>query len=150
MFDVTQLLNNVPPTVGGVLRQVQAGNHAAVPDADAHAAYSHVVPQLSPGEFQQVAADAYAKLTPEQRSQIADYIRTQAQQQGINVPNVPTPGAAAADPAVLADATASVQGQGPNILQQMFAPGGTFSNPLAKMALLGITAMAAQRLAGRR
>jgi hypothetical protein len=28
----------------------------------------------------------------------------------------------------------------------MFAPGGVFSSPIAKAALLGITAMAAQRL----
>jgi len=27
-----------------------------------------------------------------------------------------------------------------------FAPGGTFANPIVKMALLGITALAAQRL----
>ena len=88
----------------------------AVPDAQAHAAYSHVTGQLSPEEFQQVAADAYAKLTPEQRSQVADYLRTQAQQHGITAPDVPSAGAAASDPGALANATAQIQGQGPNIL----------------------------------
>ncbi len=43
-----------------------------------------------------------------------------------------------------------IQGQGSNILQQLFAPGGTFSDPIAKMALLAITAMATQRLSGPR
>jgi len=37
----------------------------------------------------------------------------------------------------------------PNLLQELFAPGGTFSSPLAKAALLGITAFAAQRLSHR-
>jgi hypothetical protein len=43
-----------------------------------------------------------------------------------------------------------VHAAGSNLLQQLFAPGATFSNPIAKMALLGITAFAAQRLSGRR
>lgn len=59
-------------------------------------------------------------------------------------------GVAANDPGALADATAQVHAQGPNILQQLFAPGGTFSSPIAKMALLGITAFAAQRISGGR
>lgn len=150
MNDLTGLLANLPPTVTKVLQQVQAGNHAAVPDPQAHEAFSHVAGQLSPEEFQQVAANAYQRLSPEQRSQVADYMRTQAQQNRVNVPNLPSANVAARDPGALADATAQVQAQGPNILQQLFAPGGTFSNPIAKMALLGITAVAAQRLSGRR
>jgi hypothetical protein len=149
MTDLTRLFGNLPPEISNVIQQVQAGDHAAVPDAQAHQAYSHVTGQLSPEEFQQVAADAYATLTPEQRSQVADYLRTQAQQHGVSVPNVPSAGTAATDAGALADATAQVQSQGPNILQQLFAPGGTFSNPIAKMALLAITAMAAQRISGR-
>ncbi len=150
MTHLKRLFGSLPPEVSNVIQQVEAGDHSAVPDAQAHAAYSHVAGQLSPEEFQQVAADAYTKLTPEQRSQVADYLRTQAQQHGITVPDVPSAETAAADPGALANATAQIQGQGPNIPQQLFAPGGTFSNPIAKMALLAITAMAAQRLAGPR
>ena len=89
-------------------------------------------------------------MSSDQRSQVADYLRLQAQQHGINVPNLPSGSAAAVDPGALADATAQIHGQGPNVLQQFFAPGGTFANPIVKMALLGITAMAAQRLGGPR
>ncbi|HEV2005730.1 MAG TPA: hypothetical protein VGQ85_03875, partial [Candidatus Limnocylindrales bacterium] len=68
MNDLSQLFGSLPPVVGNVLRQVQAGNHAAVPDAQAHEAFTHVAGQLSPEEFQQVAAGAYQQMTPEQRS----------------------------------------------------------------------------------
>jgi hypothetical protein len=150
MNDLSQLLGNLPPVVGNVLREVQAGNHAAVPDAQAHEAYTHVASQLSPEEFQQVAAEAYQQMTPDQRSQVADYLRTQAQLHGISVPALPSSSLASTNPGTLADATAQVQSQGPSALGQLFAPGGTFSSPIAKLALLGITAMAAQRLSGRR
>jgi hypothetical protein len=151
MKDLTDLLGgNVPPEVANVVQQVEAGNHDAVPDDQAHQAYASTTGQLSVEEFQQVAAKAYAQLTPDQRAQIADYLRTQAQQHGINVPNLPSASTAAGDPGALADATAQVHAQEPNLLQQLFAPGGLFSNPIAKTALLAITAMAAQRLAGRR
>jgi hypothetical protein len=149
MDDLTQKLGNRPLDLSGLLQHVLAGNHDAVPDAEAHAAYSQVTGQLSPQEFQQVAAKAYEQLSPEQRVQLVDHLRTQAQQQGIDMPNV-SANRATADPGAAADATAQVHAAGPNLLQQLFAPGGTFSNPIAKMALLGITAFAAQRLSGRR
>jgi hypothetical protein len=88
-------------------------------------------------------------MSPDQRSQMADYLRVQAQH-GNNLPNLPSGSAAASDPGALAAATAQIHGQGPNVLQQLFAPGGSFANPIVKMALLGITAMAAQRLGGPR
>jgi hypothetical protein len=150
MTDLSGLLGSLSPTVANVLQQVQAGNHAAVPNSQAHEAFQHVTSDLTQAQFQQAAADAYGQLTPDQRSQIAEYLRTQAQQRGIPVPNLPAPAVAANDAGALADATATVHAQGPNILQELFAPGGTFSNPIAKMALLGITAMAAQRLGGAR
>lgn len=150
MNDLSQLLGNLPPVVGDVLRQIQAGNHAAVPDAQAQDAATHVVGQLSPEEFQQAAADAYQQMTPEQRSQMAAYLQAQAQHHGIDLPALPPDAAASANPGALADATAQVHNQGPGSLGQLFAPGGTFSSPIAKLALLGITAMAAQRLSGRR
>jgi hypothetical protein len=150
MTDLSSLLSNLPPGIANVISQVTAGNHAAVPDAEAQQAYSHVTGQLSQDEFQQVAANAYQQMTPEQRGQVADYLRTQGGQLGTTAPSVPTAAEAAADPNALATATAQVHGQSPNLLQQMFAPGGTFSSPIAKMALLGVTAFAAQRLTGRR
>jgi hypothetical protein len=151
MNDLGQLLRQLPPAVTNVLQQVQAGNHDAVSNEDANTAFSHVTSQLSPDEFQQVAADAYQRLSPTQRSEVADYLRKQTQQQGTTVATtLPSPSAAASDPGALANATAQIQAQQPNLLQQLFAPGGAFSSPIAKAAVLGITAMAAQRIAGKR
>jgi hypothetical protein len=151
MKDLGQLLNQLPPAVTNVLQQVQAGNHDAVSNQDASTAFNHVATTLSPEEFQQVAADAYQKLTPAQRSEVADYLQRQTQQQGTAVAtNLPSPAVAANDPGALASATAQIQAQEPNLLQQLFAPGGAFSSPIAKAAVLGITAMAAQRLMGKR
>lgn len=56
--------------------------------------------------------------------------------------------AATAEPSSLAAATAQVHQQQPGLLGQLFAPGGQLSSPIAKMALMGTTAMAAQRLMG--
>ena len=150
MNDLGQLFRQLPPAVANVLQQFQAGNHAAVSNEDANAAFSHVTNQLSPEEFQQVAANAYQQLSPEQRSEVADYLRHQTQQQGATVvTTLPSASAAANDPGALANATAQIQAEQPNLLQQLFAPGGAFSSPIAKAAVLGITAMAAQRLVGR-
>ena len=74
-------------------------------------------------------------------------LQSRTQEQGVEIPQVQQ---APTDPGALAAATAQVHAQEPNLLQQMFAPGGTFSNPIAKAVLLGITAMAAQRLTGSR
>jgi hypothetical protein len=148
--DLGQMLRQLPQAVANVVQQVQAGNHDAVSNEDANAAFSHVANQLTPEEFQQVAANAYQQLSPAQRSDVADYLRKQTQQQGTTVSNLPSPSAAANDPNALAGATAQIQAQEPNLLQQLFAPGGVFSSPIAKAAVLGITAMAAQQIAGRR
>ena len=149
MTDLTQILDRLPPQVTNVIRDVQAGNHDKVSDADARQAYDHVATQLTPEEFQQAATKAYDQLTPEQRAQAAQWLKTQAQQRGIPVPNLPTADVATNDPGALADATAQVNNQGTNMLQDMFAPGGTFSSPIAKAVLLGITAVAAQQLSSR-
>jgi len=98
MTDLTQLLGDLSPEVSNVIAQVQAGNHAAVPDVQAHTAFSQTAGQLSPEQFQQAAADAYGQLSPSQRSQIAGYLLVAAKQQGINVPNLPSGSAAASDP----------------------------------------------------
>ncbi len=38
--------------------------------------------------------------------------------------------------------------QQPDLISQVMGPGGMMSNPLAKMAMAGVTAYAAQRLMG--
>ena len=58
-----------------------------------------------------------------------------------------------ADPGVLADMTTGVRTKEPNIFEQVLGKsgtGGTFNNPLVKIAVAGLTAFAAQKLMGAR
>ena len=70
MTDLTQLLGDLSPEVSNVVQQVQAGSHAAVPDSEAHTAFSQTAGQLSPEQFQQVATDAYGKMSPERAGRL--------------------------------------------------------------------------------
>ncbi len=136
---------------GGSLQQLigafEQGQHQQVGDAQVQQTYGQTAAQLPQDQYLQAAQAAFSRLSPEQRQEFAQQLQTQAQSQGVatQMPSQPS-----ADPASLANAVTAIHGQQPNLLQQMFAPGGTFSSPIAKAALLGITAMAAQRMMGRR
>jgi hypothetical protein len=148
MTDFSNLVNNLGGAdIQSMLSKFTQGQHDQVPDDQVRNTYSQVAPQLSQDQYVQAARDAFEKLSPEQRDQLAREIQTRAQQQGITIPATQS---VSSDPGSLAQATGDVHAQQPNLLQQMFAPGGTFSSPVAKAALLGITAMAAQRLMGGR
>lgn len=131
----------------GLLDKFNNGQHDEVPDSQVHDSYGQVATQIPQDQYVQAARDAFEKLTPQQREQFADELQQQTQQLGVNAPAAQT---ASSDPGSLASAVGQVHAEQPNLLQQMFAPGGTFSNPIAKAALLGITAMAAQRMMGGR
>ncbi len=146
MTDLTSLLEGqLPAGLSDLVAKFDHGQHAQVSDSQVHEAYGQVASQLPQNEYVAAAEAAFAKLTPEQRTQFAEMLQTKGQQFGVSVPATQQ---APTDPAGLAAATAAVHAEAPSLLQKMFAPGGTFSSPIAKAALLGITAMAAQRLMG--
>lgn len=111
--------------------------------------YQQVAPQLPPADYQQAAQEAFARMTPEQRMQFAQYVQQQAQQQGTMLPGFQQ-GAAAnyQDPQTLARAMTQAHQQQPDLLQSLLGSGGALSNPLAKAALAGVAAIAAQRIMG--
>jgi hypothetical protein len=148
MKDLSGLLGGqLGSNLQGLINQFQQGQHESVPDDQVASAYSQVATGLPQDQYEQAARDAFSKLSPEQRSEFLRSLQGQTQQTGVATGAVQS---ASADPTSLAQATAQVHAEQPNLLQQMFAPGGTFSNPIAKAALLGITAMAAQRMMGNR
>ncbi len=148
MQDLSQLLGGqLGGNLGSLLSKFEQGQHDQVSDDEVHQAYGQVAPQLDHDQYLQAAQDAFSRLTPDQRAEFARQLQAQAGQTGVTVP---APQAAQTDPDALAQATSQIHDQQPNLLQQLFAPGGTFSNPIAKVALMGITAMAAQRLVGGR
>ncbi len=143
-------MDQLTSMLGGLLPQFQQRQHAQVPDDQLNQSYGQVATGLSPQAYQQSAEQAFNDLTPEERTQFAEFLKQRANESGVSVPTLTSgPGGLPSDPASLATATTAVHQQDPNLLQQMFAPGGTFSSPIAKMVLLGITAFAAQRLSGR-
>jgi hypothetical protein len=148
MTDLSNLVRNIG---GGDLESMLSsfvqGKHEDVPDSQVQSTYGQVASQLPQDQYVQAARDAFSKLTPEQREEFARELQAKAQQHGLDVPSAQ---AVQSDPGALANAVGDVHAQQPNLLQQMFAPGGMFSNPAAKAALLGITAMAAQRLMANR
>jgi hypothetical protein len=148
MTDLSNLLNRFGGgDLEGMLSKFTQGQHDQVPDSQVHETYSQVASQLPQDQYVRAAQDAFEKLTPEQRQEFARQLQTATQQQGFNTPSTQT---VSSDPGSLASAVGDVHAQQPNLLQQMFAPSGVFSSPIAKAALLGITAMAAQRLMGNR
>jgi hypothetical protein len=148
MADLSGILNNLGSGgLDNLLNQFNQGQHDQVPDEHVQQAYGEVATQLPQDQYVQAAQEAFDRLTPQQREEFARQLQAKAQQQGVNV-NVPAGGTS--DSGTLANAVGQVHAEQPNLLQQMFAPGGVFSNPAAKAALLGITAMAAQRLLSSR
>lgn len=143
MQSLTDLLGNLPPGISDLVSKFDQGRHEETDDGTVSDSYGQVTSQLNKDEYVQAAESAIQRLTPEQRAEFARQLQQEAQQRGVNLPQVQQP---TSDPGALANATAQVHEEQPNLLQQMFAPGGTFSSPIAKAVLLGITAMAAKRL----
>jgi hypothetical protein len=130
-----------------MLSNFMQGKHDQVPDQDVHSSYSQYATQLPQDQYVAAARDAFDQLSPQQREEFARELQAKAQHHGYDMPATSN---IASDSESLANAVGSVHAEQPNAMQQMFAPGGMFSSPIAKAALLGVTAMAAQRLMGSR
>lgn len=147
MQDFSKMLGGSGGGLGSLIDMFDGGRHDEASDEQVTSGYGQVAANLPQDPYLAAAQQAFERLSPEQRAQFAQQLQAQAGQHGVSLPPLPNGGQ---DAGSLAQATGQVHAQQPNVLQQMFAPGGTFSNPIAKMALLGITAMAAKRLSGGR
>lgn len=117
--------------------------------------YEKVAPNLPSQDFMQAAQQAFANMSPQEREQFAQYVNQQAQQRNVNIPQF----SGQQDyrqfqsPENLARATTEIQQQDPGLFGQLFGGGGDKSNmlnnPIAKAALAGITAFAAQQIMKR-
>ena len=120
--------------------------------------YKQLAPELSDDDFRQSAQESFSQLSPKERADFSRWLRERSRQQGIQVPDYDLnddgiDDRAQQDPGVLADMTTRMRTDQPNILEQLLGKsgtGGTFNNPLAKIALAGITAFAAQKIMGAR
>jgi hypothetical protein len=147
MDQLSGLLGAQGSQLQNLIQQFQSGQHQQANDQQVASSYSQVASQLPADQYEQAARDAFEKLSPDQRQQFLQELQSEAQGSGIQHPAIQN---ASPDPQSLASATTQLHQQQPGSLGQLFAPGGTFSSPIAKVALLGITAMAAQHLMGQR
>jgi len=122
--------------------------------------YQQVAANLPPQQFEESAAQAFARLTPEERRQFGLFLQQRAQQQGISVPDLNQDGIDdrfQQDPRALAQMTSRMEQQQPGLLGQLLGGNGgggsggvgeMLNNPLAKAALAGIAAMAVKNMLG--
>lgn len=140
-----------------VQRYEQGSMAEGYSDQEALDRYSRVAAPLPPQQYQQAAYQAFARMSPEERAQFGQYLEQQAQQQGVPFPGQ---GGDYTDAKYLSQVTTQVHQQ-PGLLRQLLsgsASGGgplgdasrMLSNPLAKAALAGITAMAVKNFEQQR
>ncbi len=126
-------------------------------DQEAVQRFQQVAPQLPPQEFQASAQQAFQQMSPQERMQLGQQLMQSAQQQGVQLPQQ---GANFQDSGSLAQMVTNVHQQSPGLLPQLLGAGRSsgqggqagsmLSNPVAKVALAGIAAYAAQRMFSRR
>ena len=139
-------------------RYQQGSPYDSITDQEAEDRYRQLSPNLSRDDYRQSAEQAFAQLTPQERAEFSRYLRERSRQQGVQLQDYDLnddgiDDRAQQDPRELAEMTTRMRDQQPNILEQLLGKGGTggtFDNPIAKVALAGITAFAAQKIMGGR
>ena len=139
-------------------RYQQGSPYDSITDQEAEDRYRQLAPNLSRDDYRQSAEQAFARLTPQERAEFSRYLRERSRQQGVQLQDYDLnddgiDDRAQQDPRELAEMTTRMRDQQPNILEQLLGKGGTggtFDNPIAKVALAGITAFAAQKIMGGR
>jgi hypothetical protein len=141
-----------------IKRYEQGSPYSSIDDREAVDRYQQVAPELSRDDYRASAEDAFSRLTPSERAEFSRWLRTRATQEGVVLKDYDLnddgiDDRVQSDPGELAEMTTRVQQSQPNIFEQLLGKGGTggtFDNPIAKIAAAGIAAMAAQRLLGGR
>ena len=139
-------------------RLQQGSPYDSISDQEATQRYHDLAPNLSRDDYRQSAEQAFSQLSPQERAEFSRYLRERSRQQGVQLPDYDLnddgiDDRAQQDPGVLAEMTTRMRDKEPNILEQLLGKGGTggaFDNPIAKVALAGITAFAAQKIMGGR
>jgi hypothetical protein len=135
-------------------KRFEGGGSDVFSDQEAAQHHGAVAERLPAEHYQQAAEDALTQFSPEQRTQLVDHLREQARQQDVNFPTLHEE-QRLHEPGLLAGLFGRMQQQQPGLLEQLLGGGGgrgggTFANPIAKMALASIAAMGIRRILGRR
>ena len=124
-----------------------------ISDDEAASRYDEVSSRISDDDYEMSAQEAYQRLSPDQRRELARMLRQQSRQRGVQLGEFDDDDDEryAQDPRELARMTRRVRQQRPGGLGELLGGGGggagaMLGNPLAKAALAGVAAMAAKRM----
>jgi len=132
------------------LQQYQGGQFTDLDQQQVADHYQGMAQYAPPEVFAQAHEQAFGQLPMQQRQQVVQQF-----QQAANDPQQPfsygfSGGPQDYDPQTMGRMMAQAQRQQPDLLQQVLGPGGALSNPMARAALAGAVALAAQRMMGSR
>ena len=166
--DLTKRLGGAPQDHQDFLGRYQQAPHD-IPEQEAVERYQQVAPHLPPDVYRESAQEVFARMSPQERMQVGQYMAQQARQQGHSFPDLNQDGIddRLQDPAHLAQVTGRMHQQQPGLLGQLLGGGGgggggfggglggmmgggggagMLENPIAKAALGGIAAIAVKRM----
>jgi hypothetical protein len=111
--------------------------------------YRRTIQHAPPEVVEHAHEEAFARLPVDQRQQIVDQFR-QAHNDPAQAFQFPgfSGGQDDYDPRRMGGMVRQAQQQQPDLLQSVLGSGGALGNPMAKMAMAGVAAMAAQRMMG--
>lgn len=125
------------------------GQYDDLDDNDVYDRYQRTAQHAPPEVVEQAHEEAFSRLPMDQRRAVVDQFR-----QVSNDPRQPfnyngfQGGQQDYDPRQMAQMFGQARQQQPDLIGQIMGPGGVMSNPLAKMAMAGVTAYAAQKMMG--
>ena len=125
-----------------------------IDDDEAKSRYEEVSSRLSDDDYELSAREAFERLDPQQRKEMAQMLRQQGRQRQVDLGEFDEDDDdRLSDPQRLARMTRHVRKQQPGGLGALLGGGGgggggggMLGNPLAKAALAGVAAMAAKRM----
>jgi hypothetical protein len=126
------------------------GTYHQIPEQEAYQNYGQFVNNAPPQVVEQVHQQYYQQMPPEQRGGIVQGLMNGLMQRGVNPQQVgiQNPDPYSMSPQDAARLTGYAQQQAPDLLHQVFSPGGPLGSTGAKLAVAGIAALAAKQLLG--
>jgi hypothetical protein len=126
------------------------GTYNQIPEDQARQQYQHFVQNAPPQAIEQVHQQYYNQMPPQQRTNFLQGLVSALTQQGYDPrqAGIQTTDPNRMSPQDAARLTAYAQQQQPDILHQLFGPGGPLGSTGAKLAVAGLAALAAKHFLG--
>ena len=150
------LLGDQGGNVQDFLRRYEEGAPAeGISDQEALDHHQQLAAQVPPEQYQQAAGEAFGRMSPDERQQVAQQLQQGAQAQGLDLGSLLGGGGLGQlrDPATLAQLAGALPRQQPGLLGNLLGGGrggqggggGLLASPAARAAPGGIAAMVVKR-----